>query len=333
MGLDFPFNLYALGALGAFVLSLASTPFWRAFANRVGLVDDPGHRKIHSTPIPLAGGWVVLTALGVALAAGFVAVKLGWLNVAGAADAEELLRYGVSRRGGQLAVILAGAFGMAMVGSLDDKYELRPALKFGGQALIASMVALAGVRITLFVPSVAFSFCVTVLWILTVTNALNFLDNMNGLCAGIGVIGSFACGWSAALQGQYLVALLAFTSSGALLGFLFYNYPGASVFLGDAGSHLVGYLLAVLAILPHFYSKEQPSAWAVLSPLLILAVPLLDMAWVVVLRWRIGQPFYVGDTNHISHRLVRRGYSKSRAVALIWLLSALGAAAAFQLNR
>ena len=331
MSLEFPFNWYLLGALGAFSMSLATVPLWRAWAARVGLVDDPGHRKIHATPIPLAGGWAVLAALGMTLAVGMAAVKLGFL-AAGGGGAGELMRYGVSKRGGELAVILAGAFGMAMVGSLDDKYELRPLWKFGGQALIAVMVALAGVRITLFVPSIVFSFAITVLWILTVTNALNFLDNMNGLCAGIGVIGAFACGWSAALQGQYLVALLAFTSSGALLGFLPYNYPRASVFLGDAGSHLVGYLLAVLAILPHFYSKTQPSAWAVLSPLFILAVPLLDMAWVVVLRWRIGQPFYVGDNNHISHRLVRRGLSKSSAVALVWLLSAMGAALAFTLN-
>lgn len=332
MGIEFPFNLYALGSLGAFMVTLLTVPLWRKWAARVGLVDDPGHRKIHSTPVPLAGGWAVLGALGLTLAAGIAAVKFGLLDVAGAGGAEELMRYGVSKRGGQLAVILAGAFGMAVVGSLDDKYELRPALKFGGQAFIAGMVAVAGVRITLFVPSLLFSYGITMLWILTVTNALNFLDNMNGLCAGIGVIGAFACGWSAALQGQYLVALLAFASCGALLGFLPYNYPKASVFLGDAGSHLVGYLLAVLAILPHFYSKLQPSAWAVLSPLFILAAPLLDMAYVVILRWRIGQPFYVGDNNHISHRLVRRGFSKSAAVAIVWLLSAIGAALAFALN-
>lgn len=217
---------------------------------------------------------------------------------------------------------------MVMVGSLDDKYELRPALKFGGQLLIALLVAISGVRITLFVPSLLFSYAVTALWILTITNALNFLDNMNGLCAGIGLIGAWACGWSAALQGQYLVAALAFMTAGALLGFLPYNFPKATIFLGDAGSHLVGYLLAVLAILPHFYTRQHPSAWAVLSPLVILAVPLLDMLWVVILRWRIGQPFYVGDNNHISHRLVRRGFSKAQAVTIVWLLAAISAAAA-----
>ncbi|HUS34901.1 MAG TPA: hypothetical protein VM680_06075, partial [Verrucomicrobiae bacterium] len=178
MTLQFPYNLYTLAGLGAFLICVTTVPFWRWWATRVGMIDDPGHRKIHSTPIPLAGGWAVLAALALVLLAGIAAIKLGLLSVAGAASAQELLRYGVTKRAAQLTVILAGAFGMAIVGMLDDKYELRPSLKFGGQLLIAAFVALAGVRITLFVPSLAFSFAVTVLWILTITNALNFLDNM-----------------------------------------------------------------------------------------------------------------------------------------------------------
>lgn len=320
----FPFNLYVAGALAAFLVSAGTFPLWRKLSARFGFIDDPGHRKIHSMPIPLAGGWSVLTGITLPIVIGAFAVMLNVVKI-------ESLHYGVLRRSSQLVVLLLGAFGMAMLGALDDKYELRPRIKFAGQFLIAMSTALAGIRITLFVPSVAFSFAVTVLWILTVTNALNFLDNMNGLCAGLGVIGTWACGWSAALQGQYLVALFAFVAFGALLGFLPYNYPKASAFLGDAGSHLVGYLLAALAILPHFYSKTQPRTWAVLSPLIILAVPLLDMAWVVLHRWRTGQPFYVGDTNHISHRLVKRGFSKSNAVALIWLAAVACSAVALLL--
>jgi UDP-GlcNAc:undecaprenyl-phosphate GlcNAc-1-phosphate transferase len=149
------------------------------------------------------------------------------------------------------------------------------------------------------------------------------MDNMNGLCAGLGAIGA---GWFAViagLDGQYLVALIAFLTCGALVGFLPHNFPHARAFLGDAGSHLVGYLLAVLAILPHFYSKLDPRPWAVISPLLVLAVPLGDLAWVVLLRWRMGKPFYIGDTNHLSHRLVRAGRSRTNAVLLIWLAAAL----------
>jgi UDP-GlcNAc:undecaprenyl-phosphate GlcNAc-1-phosphate transferase len=149
------------------------------------------------------------------------------------------------------------------------------------------------------------------------------MDNMNGLCAGLGAIAAGYFAAIAAVGGQYLVALIAFLSFGALLGFLPYNFPRARAFLGDTGSHLIGYLLSVLAILPHFYTARHRDSWAVLIPLIVLAVPLLDLVWVVLLRWRIGQPFYEGDNNHLSHRLVRGGLTQTRAVLLIWLLAAL----------
>jgi UDP-GlcNAc:undecaprenyl-phosphate GlcNAc-1-phosphate transferase len=107
-----------------------------------------------------------------------------------------------------------------------------------------------------------------------------------------------------------------------LLGFLPHNFPVARAFLGDAGSHLTGFLLAILAILPHFHTPTQPRRLAVLTPLLVLALPLTDLARVVLLRTRAGRPFWIGDTNHLSHRLVRAGLSKARAVLIIWLLAA-----------
>jgi UDP-GlcNAc:undecaprenyl-phosphate GlcNAc-1-phosphate transferase len=287
-------------------------------------VDEPGHRKIHAAPVPLAGGLAVLTGLTVPLAAGAIAVKLDLLGI----NTAGLLSHGLSRRRMELMAIVLGALGMVALGCWDDKHELRPAAKFGGQLLIAVLVAAAGVRVTLFVQSAFFSYFITVLWILTVTNAFNFLDNMNGLCAGLGAIGA---GWFAviaAAAGQYLVALIALVGAGALLGFLPCNFPNASSFLGDSGSHLVGYLLAVLSILPHFYSRKNPEVFAVFKPLLVLAVPLADLVWVVILRWRLGQPFYVGDNNHLSHRLVRRGWSRPGAVLIIWLLAALSGALA-----
>jgi UDP-GlcNAc:undecaprenyl-phosphate/decaprenyl-phosphate GlcNAc-1-phosphate transferase len=143
------------------------------------------------------------------------------------------------------------------------------------------------------------------------------------LCAGLGVIGAFYFALIAALDHQYLVALIAFLTCGALLGFLPYNFPRAKAFLGDAGSHLVGYLLAVLAILPHFYTPGHPRILATLSPLLILAVPLADLVQVVIVRWRSGRPFYLGDTRHLSHRLVQLGLSPTHAVLLLWLAAAM----------
>jgi UDP-GlcNAc:undecaprenyl-phosphate GlcNAc-1-phosphate transferase len=343
--MTFPLNVYLLTIVSACITTLIALPLWRKWCLRTGLVDDPGKRKIHNQPTPLAGGLAVLTGM---LLPTLAACLLFWLQDPGPslghrvislprhfmralnydpalldADSGFLLKYGLNKRGVELAGILLGAVGMVLLGCLDDKHELSPRAKFAGQLLVAAVVAASGVRITLFVPNLVFSYGITILWILAMVNAFNFMDNMNGLCAGLGAIGAWYFAMVAAADGQYLVALIAFLTFGALLGFLPYNFPKARAFLGDSGSHLIGYLLAVLAILPHFYTVRHPHKWAVLIPLFILAVPLLDMAWVVLLRWRIGQPFYQGDNNHLSHRLVRQGLSPTRAVLLIWLLAAL----------
>lgn len=345
--MSFPTNAYMAAFAMSLLLAFASLPLWRKLCIAWQIVDDPGHRKIHDATIPLAGGLTVLSAM-------FATLLIGWLALAvfgtanpldptsvslprgkdgGLLDATPafLLKYGFGKRALELIGIGFGAAGMLLVGLLDDRFELSPAPKFAGQALIALIVAACGVRLTLFVPSILFSYVVTVLWILTVINAFNFMDNMNGLCAGLGAIAAGSFAGLAAIKGQYLVALLGFTTLGALLGFLPHNFPKARSFLGDGGSHLTGYLMAVMAILPHFHTSESPKPLAVLIPLLVLAVPLADMAWVVILRWRMGQPFYRGDTNHLSHRLVRMGLSRTRAVAAIWALAAATGAAAFAL--
>ena len=336
--MKFPFNVYLLAAVSACVTVLATLPLWRKWCLRTGLVDAPGHRKIHDQPIPLAGGLAVMTGLLVPTL--LACLGLWWHSSGGnAADSSALsgaaaqhfdqvtlldpkaaflLQYGLGRRAIELAAILLGAVGILLVGWLDDKHELRPKAKFAGQFIVAALVAASGVRITLFVPNIIFSYVITILWILTIINAFNFMDNMNGLCAGLGAIAAYNFAIIAAAGGQYLVGLIAFLTFGALLGFLPYNFPRARAFLGDGGSHLVGYLMAVLAILPHFYTPRYQRRWAVLIPLLILAIPLADMTWVVLRRWRIGQPFYEGDTNHLSHRLVRRGLTQWQAVLLIW---------------
>ncbi len=336
MPVTFPVHYYLAAVVCSCATSAFALPFWRKWCLNHGVVDDPGHRKIHDSPIPLAGGLAVLTGLLLPTLAGAVVLWSGYVGTAvpasvSAGDGQPttgfLLSYGLNKRAFELGSILFGGAGMLVLGLLDDRHELRPGPKFVGQFLIAVLVAASGARVTLFVPSVLFSYAVTVFWILTVINAFNFMDNMNGLCSGLGAIGAFYFGTLASSAGQYLVALIAFLTLGALLGFLPYNFPRARAFLGDSGSHLVGYLMAILAILPHFYTARHPHHWAVLAPLFVLAVPLFDMAWVVVLRTSKGQPFYLGDTNHLSHRLVRRGCTRPAAVALIWFLAALAGAA------
>jgi len=315
---SFPFNFFLAAFASALLTTLLALPLWRQWCLHTNLVDDPGQRKIHDAPMPLAGGLAVLTGLLLPLAASAILIKLG-VNIT---SQTHLIAHGLSRRAIELGVIAFGAIVMVGLGWLDDKHELKPLPKFIGQLLIAVLVAIACKRITLFVHNVPFSYAITILWVLTVVNAFNFMDNMNGLCAGLGAIGAWQFAVIAAADGEYLVATIAFLMCGALAGFLPWNFPNARAFLGDAGSHLVGYLLAVMAILPHFYTKQNPRPLAVLSPLLVLAVPLADLTWVVILRIRAGKPFWIGDTNHLSHRLVRTGLSHTRTVLLIWLLAA-----------
>lgn len=336
----FPFSVYLAAFVSATATVAVAVPLWRKWCVRNGLVDEPGPRKIHEQPVALAGGLAVMTGLLLPTAIAFV--LLWWGNAGGEPRVPPvpslkahaalhppldpysvyLLRYGLNRRSTELGCIFLGALGMLLVGWWDDKRELRPAAKFAGQLFVATLVALGGARVTLFVHNLLFQYTITILWVLTVINAFNFVDNMNGLCAGLAAIGAWYFALVAAADDQYLVASIAFMTFGALLGFLPYNFPKARVFLGDSGSHLVGYLLAVLAILPHFYTTRHPRPLAVLIPLLVLAVPLVDLVQVVILRWRIGQPFYQGDTNHLSHRLVRLGWSRSRAVVVLWLAAA-----------
>jgi UDP-GlcNAc:undecaprenyl-phosphate GlcNAc-1-phosphate transferase len=317
--MTFPFNFFAAAFVTACLVSWLALPLWRSWCVRTGLVDDPGHRKIHDAPVPLAGGLAVLTGIVLPLAAGALLLKTGCLKLSLAG----LIVHGIDRRAQELAVLAAGAVAITLLGVLDDRHELQALPKFLGQLLIAVAVAGACKRITLFVHSEVFSYAITVVWLLTVINAFNFMDNMNGLCAGVGAIGALLFALIAAAHDEYLVAITGFLVCGALAGFLPWNFPQARAFLGDAGSHLAGYLLAVMAILPHFYTKSHPHRLAVLAPLFVLAVPLADLAQVAVIRTLNQQPFWIGDTNHLSHRLVRAGLTRTQAVLALWLAAAL----------
>ncbi len=324
--MNFPFNFFAAAFTAAFATSLLALPLWRKWCLRTNLVDDPGHRKIHSSPVPLAGGFAVLTGILLPLGVGAILLKLGIVKIASASA----VVHGIDRRAIELAVLALGAVAITILGWLDDKHELKALPKFIGQILITIAVAAACKRITLFVHNEFFSYAITVLWLLTVINAFNFMDNMNGLCAGVGAIGAFIFGLIAAAHGEYLVAITGFLMCGALVGFLPWNFPNARAFLGDAGSHLVGYLLAVMAILPHFYTKQEPHRLAVLAPLFVLAIPLIDLAQVSFFRTLNKKPFWIGDTNHLSHRLTRAGLSRKRAVLILWLAAAvIGATACY----
>ena len=224
--MPFPFNYFLAAFVGAFLTTLLTLPGWRQWCFQVKLVDDPGDRKIHDVPMPLGGGLAVLTGVLAPLAVGLLYAAFT------VQDPHVLppIAYGFDHRAWELAGIALGAVAITALGCLDDKRELKPLPKFAGQFTVALLVALSGARITLFVHSLAFSYAITVLWMLTVINAFNFMDNMNGLCAGLGAIGAALFTLIAASHGQYLVALTGFLMCGALLGFLPYNFPRARAF-------------------------------------------------------------------------------------------------------
>lgn len=322
-----PAYVYAAAFVGAFLGAGLSLPWWRRWCQQAGVVDEPGERKIHTQAVPLAGGLAVLTGVMVPLMGGLIAGWAGWLPETVA----EKVRYGFGQRWLPLLVMVGGAIAMGGLGWLDDMLELRPAQKFAGQCVIAVLAACLGERITLFIPNALVQVLITSLWLVAVTNAFNLSDNMNGLCAGLAALAAVFFALQGLWHGYYLVALLALAVAGATLGFLPFNYPKATVFLGDSGSHVLGFLMASLAIVPHYYSPEHPHRLAVLSPLLILAVPLVDMAFVVVTRLVRGQPFYQGDKRHLSHRLAEKTGHQTAAVAILWGAGVLGGLVALSL--
>lgn len=321
----FPTWAYFIIFLTASAASAGTARFWIKRARSWGLLDKPGHRKIHSEPIPLAGGLIVATGLLLPL---FVAIVLIEMSILGT-TLTALSTYGLSERIVQLGGLVFGAIGMLGLGLYDDRTPLSAGKKLAFQFLIAVIVAGTGTRITLFVPNLLFSYGVTILWFLMLVNAFNFTDNMNGLCTGLGAISAIILSVHSALPEHYLVASLGFLVAGSLFGFIPSNYPKAKTFLGDSGSHLVGYLIASLAILPHFHHGAQPNKFGVISPLLILGVVFVDLCWVVSYRLWHGKPIYIGDTNHLSHQLVKRGFPPSQAVLILWCIHAAIAASSF----
>jgi UDP-GlcNAc:undecaprenyl-phosphate/decaprenyl-phosphate GlcNAc-1-phosphate transferase len=321
----FPSWAYLAVFLTASAASAGTSRFWINRAKSWGLLDNPGHRKIHSEPIPLAGGLIVATGLLLPLFAGIGLIGMSILGP----TLTELSTYGLSERTVQLGGLVIGAIGMLGLGLYDDRTPLSAGKKLAIQFLIAMIVASTGTRITLFVPNLLFSYAITILWFLMLVNAFNFTDNMNGLCTGLGAISAFILSVHSAIPEHYLVASLGFLVAGSLFGFLPSNYPKAKTFLGDSGSHLVGYLIAALAILPHFHHGAQPNKFGVISPLLILGVVFVDLCWVVGYRLWHGKPIYIGDTNHLSHQLVKRGFPATQAVLILWCLHAAIAASSF----
>lgn len=294
----------------AFVLSLVFVCLVRRWAPHIGLVDHPGSRKIHSCVMPKGGGLAILASL-------LLASALGWFLVESCQSAS-LPR---PQEFGQKLLLLLGCGTMiSMLGLVDDLKNLTPYQKLAVESLVALVLIYFGQRVTLFIPNLAFSVLVTWGWLLLITNAFNLLDNMDGLSAGVTFISGSIFLVVALQTGQWQIAFVLLAMLGSVLGFLCFNFPPATVFMGDSGSLLLGYLMAILTIDVTFY--HAPGTVLPLGvPLIVMAIPLFDTSTVAWLRWREKRPIFQGDKRHFSHRLVDLGMSRRQAVLTIYLVT------------
>ena len=291
--------------LAALAITGFSTPAVKQMALSLGFVDAPSKRKLHAAPMPLMGG--------VAIFGGAILILAIYFGMRGNIDI--------------LGVLIASGL-IAAVGLIDDKYPLPAKVKFAGQVAAFAIVMYFGIRVRLPIPLVG-NYVLTFVWLAIITNSVNFLDNMDGLCAGISGVAAAFIVLLATLNDQYLIAPMAAAIFGACLGFLRYNFKPARIFMGDAGSLFLGFLLAVMTLQLRFPDNSNFVTWMV--PLFILGVPLFDLSLVVVSRLRRGvNPLTTAGKDHTSHRLVQRGYTQREAVLILYLLGcAFGLVAIF----
>jgi UDP-GlcNAc:undecaprenyl-phosphate GlcNAc-1-phosphate transferase len=306
----------------------------------VGFVAHPASDRYHRNVIPLGGGIAIFTTLSTVILSTIVIVKfpglsshLGRLIERTTIDPTDFLA-----RIDELLVIWLSIAVLFALGLWDDTKHLGPFFKLAVQIAVAIAAAAFGdIRVELFIESKVISIVLSACWIVIIINAFNFLDNMDGASAGIAVITSSILFVAAALSGQILVGGLALVFIGTLLGFLVFNFPPAKIFMGDAGSLVVGFFVALLSLRITYYHEAQSRQWyPVLMPLIVMAVPLYDFMSVTVLRISQGKSPFVGDTQHFSHRLKRHGLTDTQTVLTLYLATlctGLGATFLYQVNR
>ncbi|MCH8333805.1 undecaprenyl/decaprenyl-phosphate alpha-N-acetylglucosaminyl 1-phosphate transferase, partial [Candidatus Sumerlaeota bacterium] len=313
--------LYLCSFSLALAMAAPLTLLARRFGVQRGILDHPDGRKAHARPIPVTGGYGIFATFMLLAGLG------GWIAPLASSLVPEswdpLPHYLENLRGvrKELGAILLGSSWIFLVGLVDDIRPMGPRWKLLAQ-LIATLPLLgAGITIHIFLPFPILGWILTIAWTVLLMNSFNFIDNMDGLCAMVGATIAAVLAIAAYQGGELWLPALYLTLSGTLAGFLIFNFHPASIFLGDAGSLLVGYLLAVFSISTTFHQAGQPSGLPVLIPLAVMGVPLFDTASVLFIRWRAGAPFMVGDQNHFSHRLRTMGFSVRQTVITIALLT------------
>lgn len=324
-----------------FAVSWLLTRLVRRLALRIGFTDQPSERKIHVSPKPLAGGIAIFWGFALPVLAGLVYVNVLPPPHAARGIPDIDAYWSGARQQTPLALgMLVTAAVVHVLGLWDDRKALGPYFKLAVQLVaIGSLVIGLHLRILTFLDHAIpagkwISVIATVLWIVAVTNAFNFLDNMDGLSAGVAAVCAAALLVATMSIGQWFVAAALALLVGSLLGFLCYNFPPASIFMGDGGSLVIGLLLGVLTVRTTYLPRGAALAnrwYAVFAPLIVLALPLYDLVVVSVIRLIHGKNPFVGDANHFSHRLVARGMSRRTAVLCLYLVAAATSIAAILL--
>lgn len=297
---------YMLIFASALAFAIGATPIAKKLASRLGMMDQPSARKIHTRPMPRLGGAAIYLAFILAL---LIFEDRTYIS--------------------QLVGILTGATLVSFCGIWDDRWGMRPLLKLGvGQPLAALILIASGIRVS-FLHHSLLNALVTIFWVVGITSALNLLDNMDGLSAGVATVASAFFLLLAAMNRQYLVGSLAAALLGTCLGFLFYNFNPASIFMGDTGSLFIGFVLAAVGIKLRFPGRMDVVTWMI--PVVILGVPTFDTTLVMVSRLRRGlNPITHPGKDHLSHRLVAMGWTRREAVMAIYLIcGGLGLVALF----
>lgn len=285
---------YIVVFVGVLLLAVAGTPLARKLGLRLNTVDQPDPtRKVHTIPTPRLGGVAIF------LSTLIVTLLLGE-------------QYNVS----QLAGTLIGAALMSFMGLWDDRFSLPAGVKLIGQFIALSLLIITGVSISIL-PSPLLNLLATALWVVGITNAINLLDNMDGLSGGIAAIAAAHFALMCAFTGQYLVGALSVAVMAACIGFLIYNWTPATIFMGDSGALFLGFVLAAIGIKVDFPQNAPIVTWMV--PLLVLAVPIFDTTLVTISRLKRGlNPLTTPGLDHTSHRLTYAGLTRREAVLVLY---------------
>ena len=282
----------------SFLLALVLTPLAAAFARRIGAMAQAKSDRWHSRPTPLLGGVAIVTGV---LAAVLLFVPL--------------------RR--DLVIVIAGSAAMFLAGLLDDFLKMKPYQKLILQLVCASMVVFFGLILP-WTPSDTVNLLITLFWLVGITNAVNMLDNMDGLSAGVSAIAALFLALNFLIGQRADAALMLTVLAGALIAFLVYNRHPASIFMGDSGSMFIGFFLASMALVSGSGGGRSRSIFAVLAvPVLVLLVPIFDATFVTVMRKASGRAASQGGRDHTSHRLVALGLSEKDAVLMLYAFSIL----------